>query len=309
MANLGTLGTFWWITVLGWFLSPIITLLVNKLFAYLVFDDASKKLRELEMHVISDLKRTVQVVEEKRMVAVKYMECQPETLYKMNMDLKSALYEAEDILDLVDYYRIKKGLGISWVKEIFHDACQCIRCKFRRWIKVTQAALVECAQIFYHLLGRFIIHLNQQRRQLFRCVTLRTSDVLLPVSGIPSVPAVGAADPPLIPEEEVREAVEEIQEEDEDSVEEMQEEDEYSVEEIEEEEKGEEREVVEWEWWSRWTGKLHCHHIWHYVQSIKSWLTGVNEDACYYRDWSYRMVGVESVQVLSDPHFGFQLIA
>ncbi|KAG2564128.1 hypothetical protein PVAP13_8KG394400 [Panicum virgatum] len=166
MANLGTLGTFWWITALGWFLSPIITLLVNKLFAYLVFD-ASRKLRELEIHTVSDLKQMLQVVEEKRMVgAVKVTECQSDydlkTLDKMNKDLMSALYEAEYILDLVDYYQIKKDLGSSWVQDIFHDACECIaRCKFRRRIKVTQADLLECAQRFYHLLRRFTSHLNQ----------------------------------------------------------------------------------------------------------------------------------------------------
>jgi len=95
---------------MGWLLSPILSFLVNKFFANLSFD-TSRKLRKLEIDTIPSLKETLTKVEEQRMVEAvkgKGSESNLVTLKKIENDLKSILYEAEDTLDLVDYHRIEK---------------------------------------------------------------------------------------------------------------------------------------------------------------------------------------------------------
>jgi hypothetical protein len=126
----------WGFVVMGWMLSPILSFLVNKFFANLSFD-TSRKLRKLEIDTIPSLKETLTKVEEQRMVGAvkgKGSESNLVTLKKIENDLKSVLYEAEDILDA-------RAVG----------AC-ITRCKgtwlFRRCIEGIRPALCQCAKGF-----------------------------------------------------------------------------------------------------------------------------------------------------------------
>ncbi|KAK8450390.1 hypothetical protein SEVIR_6G019950v4 [Setaria viridis] len=102
------------LTVLGWFITPIIAFLVHKIFAYLMsrkLRELSRKLRELEIHTVRNLIRTLEIVDDRRaQEGAKRSESDLEILDKMKKDLKAALYEAEDILDLIEYHRIEKAL-------------------------------------------------------------------------------------------------------------------------------------------------------------------------------------------------------
>lgn len=102
------------ITVLGWFLAPIILLLSNKILSHLGFDP-SQKLRELDVHTIPKMKQTLRDIEEQRMQRKARKERSAvSTLDKLAKDVKSALYEAEDILDLIDYHQIKKKIIMGY---------------------------------------------------------------------------------------------------------------------------------------------------------------------------------------------------
>ncbi|KAL6908176.1 hypothetical protein ACP4OV_002346 [Aristida adscensionis] len=159
MADFWKLGAMaWCLTVLGWLLSPVIIFLVNKFLAYLFADtDISNKLRELEIHTVPSLKQALSDVEEQQMWrAAEGKGCASdlETLAKMKKDLRSALYDAEDILDLVDYHWIEKSVtgdgeshGSSWVQHLLGTAGNCVaRCReicLGQWIGMTRAGLMQ----------------------------------------------------------------------------------------------------------------------------------------------------------------------
>ncbi|CAM0958813.1 unnamed protein product [Alopecurus aequalis] len=93
----------WAIIVLGWLLSPIITLLLPKILSRLGGSDASKKLRELEMHIIPELEKTLRAVDQERMMDRRNKaKSVLSTLDKMAGMLRHARHEAEDIFD--DYH-------------------------------------------------------------------------------------------------------------------------------------------------------------------------------------------------------------
>ena len=86
-------------TAVGWLASPIIPRLLNKAFTVLDFN-ATEKLKIIDMQVLQ-LQRVMEVVDE--------------STYKFRLEplldkLKSALYEAEDILDSVEYEHLKKQI-------------------------------------------------------------------------------------------------------------------------------------------------------------------------------------------------------
>uniref|UniRef100_A0A453T630 Rx N-terminal domain-containing protein n=1 Tax=Aegilops tauschii subsp. strangulata TaxID=200361 RepID=A0A453T630_AEGTS len=92
----------WGVTTVGWLASPIIPRLLNKAFTLLEFD-AAEKLKILDIQVLQ-LQRVMDVVDE--------------STYKAHLEplldkLKSALYEAEDILDDVEYQRLDKQIQDS----------------------------------------------------------------------------------------------------------------------------------------------------------------------------------------------------
>ncbi|XP_066338757.1 probable disease resistance RPP8-like protein 2 isoform X2 [Miscanthus floridulus] len=119
-------ATGWTVTVVGWLLSPIISMIMNKLSAYLIFD-ASKELDKLEEVTVPALRETLRDVEEQRMVMRdEGSGSDLEILDKLDTRLKSALCQAEDILDLVDYHRIEKELTGGddgrWVQRLIQAA-------------------------------------------------------------------------------------------------------------------------------------------------------------------------------------------
>lgn len=67
------------------------------------------------------------------------------TLDGLTTELKAALYEAEEILDLVDYYRIKKRIADDaeengrsrWVQQTLRAfrACSMARCQGSSWVR------------------------------------------------------------------------------------------------------------------------------------------------------------------------------
>jgi hypothetical protein len=92
----------WGMKAAGWLAKPIISELVKKGFSYLGFD-ASKKLEELETKLLL-LERVMEAVEESPY--------RPR-LERLFRDLKSAFYEAEDILDVVDYHVLERQIQDS----------------------------------------------------------------------------------------------------------------------------------------------------------------------------------------------------
>ncbi|XP_071679131.1 putative disease resistance RPP13-like protein 1 [Lolium perenne] len=89
----------WGVTAVGWLASPIIPRLLNRGFALLEFN-ASEKLKILDIQVLQ-LQRVMEVVDE--------------STYRVRLEpllekLKSAFYEAEDILDRVEYQSLKKQI-------------------------------------------------------------------------------------------------------------------------------------------------------------------------------------------------------
>ena len=97
--TIGAVG--WSVSIVGWVASAAISKLLSKGFDYLGYD-VSKKLEELEQKVLV-LERVMEIVETSQYRA------RLEELFK---ELRSVFYEAEDILDAVEYHRLK---------EIEHD--------------------------------------------------------------------------------------------------------------------------------------------------------------------------------------------
>nr|UBY07400.1 NBS-LRR disease resistance protein [Dasypyrum villosum] len=91
----------WAMKVAGWVASPIISELYKKASSVLNLD-ASGKLKELEPKILL-LQRVMEIVEESPYSYRPRLE-------QLFTDLKSAFYQAEDILDDVEYYRLEKQI-------------------------------------------------------------------------------------------------------------------------------------------------------------------------------------------------------
>ncbi|XP_071679305.1 putative disease resistance protein RGA4 [Lolium perenne] len=96
----------WGMRAAGWVASPIISDLFKKASSYLGFD-ASEKLSELEPKILL-LERVIGAVEESP------YRPRLEGLYS---NLKSAFYDAEEILDDVEYYRLEKKIQNDRLKS------------------------------------------------------------------------------------------------------------------------------------------------------------------------------------------------
>uniref|UniRef100_A0ACD5UJR8 Uncharacterized protein n=1 Tax=Avena sativa TaxID=4498 RepID=A0ACD5UJR8_AVESA len=101
MADPITIGAAvgWGVSALGWLASPIISRVLNKGFALLDFN-ASEKLKILDTQVIQ-LQRVMEVADESTY---------SHRLEPLLNKLKSAFYEAEDILDRFEYRSLKKQI-------------------------------------------------------------------------------------------------------------------------------------------------------------------------------------------------------
>lgn len=92
----------WGVSAVGWLASPIISRVLNKGFTHLDYN-AAEKLKILDIQVLH-LQRVMEVLDE--------------STYRVRLEpllnkLRSALYEAEDILDDVEYQRLKKQIQDS----------------------------------------------------------------------------------------------------------------------------------------------------------------------------------------------------
>lgn len=94
-----TAAVGWGVTALGWLASPIIPRLLNKAFTVLDFN-ATERLNIIDMQVLQ-LQRVMEVVDESTYRA---------RLEPLLDKLRSALYEAEDILDSMEYQRLKNKI-------------------------------------------------------------------------------------------------------------------------------------------------------------------------------------------------------
>ncbi|XP_066338752.1 uncharacterized protein [Miscanthus floridulus] len=244
------------------------------------------------------------------------------TLDDMKMELKSALYEAEDILDLLDYRRIEKDLHLGdddsrWVENQLGAACAWIaRCKgssFGRWIHVTLAAVMKRAQSMARQ-GQFLIQgwrhsrqnfdlkiagaavlqcaqsWYQQLGQLFRCI--RRSGALLPVSRLaPQPPCLESRGSVFVPVEPTRRPAEEMVD-DEEIVEEAQVVEGEAAEGIQDGEDGAMSEKIEEE--SSEGGEVGEPTSLSIFQYCARPMLTLFAKACFYRDWPYGIVGIKS---------------
>lgn len=86
----------WGISVTGWLISPIISNLLDKCFSYLG-SPSSEKSQELQRKILQ-LKLMIEAAEKCPQKAM---------LEQWAKQLKSAFYEAEDTLDIIDYHHLK----------------------------------------------------------------------------------------------------------------------------------------------------------------------------------------------------------
>lgn len=255
-----------------------------------------------------------------------------EAITKMEEDLKSAWYEAQDIMDTVEYHRIEQrvlGHTSSWVWRRLAAAAACIdRCFRRSWlwlgrrIDITRAALLQYAQRFYQR-GRSIVHGFLQHTQSFFCrwqpekfkgaTTVTTPGPLLPISGsgasmvgtsISSLtsPAalaasgLGGPKPPLLlPKETVVEKEEQEKVNEEIQEEEEEKKKEKKQEEMKEEEQEKVEEIGEEE--EETVREAENGAFYHCMRSILIRLSNAIASARHYRDFSYDVVGINSNQV------------
>lgn len=147
-------GIAWCLAVLGWFLVPSIIKFLSGLFFDLSFD-APRKLRELESSTVPILKDLLTDVEKQRTMRSIGEGSQADLmmLYKFTTDLRSALEEAEDILDLIDYHRIAERVteaeapGLDDAKSSA-ELCFCGACG--SWVTLSANQVVPCYQFPTH---------------------------------------------------------------------------------------------------------------------------------------------------------------
>ena len=107
----------WGLKAVGWVASPVISDLFKKCSSFVSFD-TSERLRKLEPKILL-LERVMEMMAESPHRV---------RLQQLFEDLKTAFYEAEDILDDVEYHRLKKevqdyeltsdrqtGLQVPWI--------------------------------------------------------------------------------------------------------------------------------------------------------------------------------------------------
>ncbi|XP_037472195.1 putative disease resistance protein RGA3 [Triticum dicoccoides] len=230
------------VAVLGWLLSPVITLLLPKVLACLGFD-ASQKLRELEIHIIPELKKTMRALDQERMMQRgNRVKTDLDALDKMAAMLRHALEDAEDISD---------------------DSQEKIAVRCRHRLRRAFAACIALCKSSCVSIARLVRTKSARLLQWARDISL--SLFLLPRSEEP-VPANNSAaitNKPIpviidIPVTTNAEASGNV----------------------------------------RWLSCL-CTSFDLFKNcgtSLYSWLAHVFEAACFYRDWSYQVVGINKCQ-------------
>lgn len=211
------------ITVLGWLATPLITLLLPKILVCLGFD-ASNKLQDLEIHIIPELKKTLQAVDQERMMQRgNRVKTDLDALDKMAAMLRHALEDAEDIFDDAQHKIVPR----CWHRFCAALAACIARCKcccvwIARIVRTKSAGILQWV--------RKIISWSRW--------FLRRSEDALPVTTSESSSG-------------------------------------------------------------RWLSCL-CSSLDFFKNccaSLYKWLVHVFEAACFYRDWSYQVVGIKKCQV------------
>ncbi|XBJ13360.1 hypothetical protein VPH35_005551 [Triticum aestivum] len=262
------------VTVVGWLLSPIITLLLPKIFSCLGFD-ASHKLRELEIRIIPELQQTMRAVDEERMVQrEKKLKCDVAALDKMAAMLRHALEDTEDIFD-----DAQDKIVLRCCHSLYHAVASCIA-RFKtscswiaRNVHTKSARLVQWAPKISLCIAGFktscawIVRSGSARlQQCARKISLRGSEDVLPMTAsaaplgepAPVVTSVVASNGPVPVATNAAHS---------DS---------------------------SWIWLSCWYSLFgFCKN---YCRSTFYWLVHAIEFARFYRDWSYDVVGITSYQ-------------
>ncbi|XP_037470644.1 uncharacterized protein LOC119344638, partial [Triticum dicoccoides] len=136
----------WGMAALGWFVAPTLNLFVPKIPSWLSCD-VSKKLRELEIHIMPELEKTLQAVDQERMIKrgdEMGRKSDVAALDKMAAMLRHAREDAEDILDDhqdIELYRFRfwRRLCLIVQNDIdrFNRSCLVIARIVRRgWVRV-----------------------------------------------------------------------------------------------------------------------------------------------------------------------------
>ncbi|XP_048560844.1 putative disease resistance protein RGA3 isoform X2 [Triticum urartu] len=232
------------VAVLGWLLSPVITLLLPKVLACLGFD-ASQKLRELEIHIIPELKKTMRAVDQERMMQRgNRVKTDLDALDKMAAMLRHALEDAEDISDdSQDKIAVR-----CWHR---------LRRAFAVCIALFKGCCIQIARIGRTKSARLLQWARESSLSLFLLPRPRSEEP------IPANNSAAITNKPLpviidIPVTTNAEASGNV----------------------------------------RWLSSL-CTSFDLFKNcgtSLYSWLAHVFEAACFYRDWSYQVVGIKKCQ-------------
>ena len=104
-------GIGWGISVAGWLVSPMISELLDKCFSYIGFPSPYK---------VEEMQR--KILQLKLMLEATTEDCpQRARLEQWMKELKTAFHEAEDILDAIDYDRLKSHVpfqAVSGTKQV-----------------------------------------------------------------------------------------------------------------------------------------------------------------------------------------------
>ncbi|CAL5054166.1 unnamed protein product [Urochloa decumbens] len=149
MSNLAVAGVGWGISTVGWVMSPIPTKVLQEGFALLGFDE-SEKLQDLEARVLPRLALMLERAERippERRVRVEQWAAR----------LRSAIYDAEDVVDAADYHQLEKKaipqssiqLGIGRV----HHIVKLKGTKLRRISEKLEKIILEGSQFLPELTG------------------------------------------------------------------------------------------------------------------------------------------------------------
>ena len=100
-------GIGWGISVAGWLVSPMISELLDKCFSYIGFPSPYK---------VEEMQR--KILQLKLMLEATTEDCpQRARLEQWMKELKTAFHEAEDILDAIDYDRLKSHVPCQTVSR------------------------------------------------------------------------------------------------------------------------------------------------------------------------------------------------
>ncbi|XP_048551752.1 uncharacterized protein LOC125531379 isoform X2 [Triticum urartu] len=117
----------WSMVVLGWLVSPVITLILPKILSCLGFD-AAQKLQELEISIMPELQNRLHAVDQERMMqSGKKPNSDVAALDKMAAMLRHAREDAEDIFDDAQE-RIVSSYILDGVVQTFKRSCLGIAC-------------------------------------------------------------------------------------------------------------------------------------------------------------------------------------